>query len=115
LEQQFTESERELYRELNQRMTKTVLDVPREDGSHRVRFDGFFDLPTATVLGHLDLELIPETYVLNRGDFGKNKTKVAPGVPAILDDRREPGDVPAEPGGARYRTRRPLRLSRAAH
>ncbi len=98
IEQHFTENERELHRELNQRMAKTVLDVPREDGSHRVRFDGFFDLPTATVLGHLDLELIPETHVLNRGDFGKNKTKVAPGVPAILND----GSEPPSSDGARH-------------
>jgi len=115
IEQHFTENERELHRELNQRMAKTVLDVPREDGSHRVRFDGFFDLPTATVLGHLDLELIPETHVLNRGDFGKNKTKVAPGVPAILNDGSEPEDMPLEPGGARYRKRLALWLTRPDH
>src|SRR5437899_1917858 len=96
-------------------MVKTVLDVPRADGSHRVRFDGFFDLPTATVLGHLDLELIPETHVLNRGDFGKNKTKVAPGVPAILNDGSEPEDMPLEPGGARYRKRLALWLTKPDH
>src|SRR5262249_27475271 len=89
IEQHFTGEERKLYDELTQSLTKAILEVPREDAWHRVRFDGFFDLPTATVLGHIDSELIPQTYVFTRGDFGKTKTKVVPGLPAILNDGSE--------------------------
>ena len=115
IEEHLTDSERELYRQLNQRLVKIVLDVPREDASHRVRFDGFFDLPTATVLGHLDAEVIPDTHVLDRGDFGRNKNKVGPGVPAVLNDGSEPEEMLPEAGGARYRKRLALWLTRPDH
>ncbi len=111
----FSDSERELYQQLNQLLVKIVLDVPREDASHRVRFDGFFDLPTATVLGHLDSEIIPATYVLDRGDFGRNKGKVNPGVPAILNDGSEPEEMPLDLEGARYRKRLALWMTRPDH
>jgi Protein of unknown function (DUF1553)/Protein of unknown function (DUF1549)/Planctomycete cytochrome C len=114
-EAHFTDSERELHQQLTRRLVNAVLDVPQEDGSHRVRFDGFFDAPAVTVLGHIDTELIPDTYVLNRGDLGRNRSKVLPGLPGIFADGSEPEDIPAEAGGARYRKRLALWLTRPDH
>jgi hypothetical protein len=105
IEDHFTDSERGLHSQLKQRLVNAVLDVPPQDASHRVSFDGFFDAPAATVLGHIDTELIPDTYVLNRGDLGRNKAKVGPGLPGILSDGSEPDELPLDDGGARYRKR----------
>lgn len=89
--------------------------MPQEDGSHRVRFDGFFDGPVATVLGHIETELVPDTYVLNRGDLGRNKTKVGPGLPGIFSDGSEPEEMALDPDGARYRKHLALWLTRPDH
>jgi len=115
IEEHFSDSERALHSQLKQRLVDAVLDVPQEDGSHRVRFDGFFDGPVAAVLGHIDPELIPDTYVLNRGDLGRNKTKVGPGLPGIFKDGSEPEEMPVDAGGARYRKRLALWLTRPDH
>ena len=115
IEDNFTDSERGLHRQLKQRLINAVLDVPPEDASHRVRFDGFFDAPAATVLGHIDTELIPDTYVLNRGDLGRNKEKVGAGLPGIFNDGSESEEMPMDAGGARYRKRLALRLTRPDH
>ena len=115
IEEHFTDSERTLHGQLKQRLVSAVLDVPQEDASHRVRFDGFFDAPVATVLGHIDTELIPDTYVLNRGDLGRNKAKVEPGLPGVFSDGTEPDEMPVETGGARHRKRLALWLTRPDH
>ena len=115
IEDHFTDSERGLHSQLKQRLVNAVLDVPPQDASHRVSFDGFFDAPAATVLGHIDTELIPDTYVLNRGDLGRNKAKVGPGLPGILSDGSEPDEMPLDVGGARYRKRLALWLTRPDH
>jgi hypothetical protein len=115
IEEHFTDLERTLHSQLKQRLVNAVLEVPQEDASHRVRFDGFFDGPVATVLGHIDTELIPDTYVLNRGDLGRNKAKVGPGLPGIFSDGSEPEEFPAGDGGARYRKRLALWLTRPDH
>ena len=115
IQEHFTDSERELQQQLAQRLIKAVLDVPQEDGSHRVRFDGFFDAPVAAVLGHVETDLVPDTYVLSRGDLGKNKGKVGPGLPVVFNDGSDPEEMPMDPGGARYRKRLALWLTRPDH
>ncbi|MEW5974171.1 MAG: PSD1 and planctomycete cytochrome C domain-containing protein [Acidobacteriota bacterium] len=115
MEEHFSEGERDLHRELSLRLVSTVLSVPEEDASHRVRFDGFFDLPMATVLGHLEPELIPPTYVLDRGDLGKNVALVGPGIPAILNDGSEPDTLLPDREGPRYRRRLALWLTQPDH
>ena len=114
IEEFLTDKERELERELAQQLVKLVLEVPLEDDSHRVQYDGVFDVPSATVLGHVETELIPETYILDRGDLGRNKSKVDPGVPGILHDGSD-SEMQMEPGGARYRKQLALWLTRADH
>jgi len=115
IEEHFTDSERALHSQLKQRLVNAVLDVPQEDASHRVRFDGFFDAPVATVLGHIDTELVPDTYVLNRGDLGRNKAKVGPGLPGIFNDGWESEEMSMDAAGARYRKRLALWLTRPDH
>src|SRR5262249_54040263 len=81
----------------------------------RVRFDGFFDLPVATVLGHLETEVMPQIQILDRGDLGRNKGKVRAATPAVLNDGSEPEEMPVDPGGPRYRKRLALWLTRPDH
>ena len=94
---------------------KAVLEVPEKDPSHRVRFDGFFDLPVATVLGHVDPENIPDVFVLNRGDLGRNKAKVGPGLPSALLEAGDPEDLVPEKFGPRYRKQLALWLTKPDH
>ncbi|MBI3667407.1 MAG: PSD1 domain-containing protein, partial [Acidobacteria bacterium] len=115
IEEFLTEKERGLHKELLQRLASTVLNVPAADASHRVRFDGFFDVPTATVLGHVEPEIIPDTYILERGDLGKNKGKVGPGLPGALSDETGPQEMPREVVGPRYRKQLALWLTRPDH
>jgi hypothetical protein len=110
-----TEKEKNQREELSQSLTKTVLDFPAADPSHRVRFDGFFDVPSATVLGHLEPELIPDTYVLERGDLSRKKMKVTPGLPHALNDGSDPDEIEMEPAGPRYRKVLALSLTRRDH
>jgi hypothetical protein len=115
LEEVLTDEERTLQQKLRQDVVASVLRVPQKDASHGVRFDGFFDVPSATVLGHIETELIPDVYILERGDLGKNKAKVGPGLPAALTDEEDPADLVMEPSGARYRKALALWLTRPDH
>jgi len=115
IDEHLTPEEKKLRAELNERIVKSVLEVPDKDGSHRVRFDAFFDLPAATVLGHIDPENIPDVFVLNRGDLGKNKGKVGPGLPVALADRSESADFVPGAFGPRYRKQLALWLTKPDH
>jgi cytochrome c553 len=115
LEESLTVEERGLYEKLRQALVLGVLRVPQKDASHGVRFDGFFDVPSAAVLGHVETELIPDVYTLERGDLGKNKVKVTPGLPAAFVDDQDPVNLVIEPSGARYRKTLALWLTRPDH
>jgi len=62
-------------------------------------------LPTIRALYDQDAEP-PVTHVLQRGDPSKPGDPVEPGVPAILDDARQPFRVPAASQGAKTTGRR---------
>jgi uncharacterized protein (DUF2267 family) len=113
VEEHFTPEERKEHDELAKKIVQTVLDVPETDPSHRVRFDGLFDLPVATVLGHVDPENVPDVYVLNRGDLGKNKAKVGPGLLSVLSG--EDSALVTDEYGPRYRKALALWLTRPQH
>src|SRR5579862_3344056 len=115
VEEYFTPEERKLHQELDQRIVQAVLELPDKDPSHRVRFDGLFDLPVATVLGHVDPENIPDVFVLNRGDLGRNKAKVGPGLPSALVEAGDPQDLVPEKFGPRYRKQLALWLTKPDH
>ncbi len=62
-----------------------VLALPDAAGSSPGdRFDGLMEIPTATVLGHVDTALVPAVSILNRGDLDRPKRNVGPDIPAIL-------------------------------
>ena len=42
------------------------------------------DIPSATVLGHREPELVPETWVYARGDLASPKEKVTASLPSFL-------------------------------
>ena len=94
-------------------IAEAVIAVPRQDASHGVHFDALFDIPSAMVLGRVAPELIPEIYVLDRGNLGSHKAKVGPGLPAALS-RGDEFETP-DPNGPRYRKKLALWLTSPDH
>ena len=97
------------------KLARAVLDVPVQDASHRVKYQGFFDVPSATVLGHLKPELVPDTYLLNRGELSLKREIVHPGLPAALRGGSVPDTLSMDPFGPRYRKQFALWLTRPTH
>jgi hypothetical protein len=97
---------------LLKRLAEAVLEVPSREPSHNTDFDGFYDVPSATVLGVQQTELIPETHILNRGDLDRPSAPVPPHLPSALANAS-----PMRPGpyGPRYRRELALWLTRPDH
>ncbi|MBM4077678.1 MAG: DUF1549 domain-containing protein, partial [Planctomycetes bacterium] len=73
--------------ELLQAIGKSVLEVPdRATSTPNSPFDGLFDMPTISVLGHERDELIKAVHVLERGDLDRVKGQVSPALPQSLAD-----------------------------
>ncbi|MCC6797845.1 MAG: PSD1 domain-containing protein [Candidatus Hydrogenedentes bacterium] len=66
-------------------LAESVLKV-QEKTAQGEPFDSLYDLPTATVLGHEEPELIPAVHVLNRGELVQPRDEVSAAVPAALRD-----------------------------
>ena len=115
LEELLVGEEVERHRELSQRLVKGVVSVPQEEGAHRVRFEGFHDVPMATVLGHIEPELIPDVHVLDRGELSLRRGKVSAGLPAAFSDETVPEILASDLGGPRYRRELALWLTRPNH
>ncbi|MFN8006372.1 MAG: DUF1553 domain-containing protein [Terriglobia bacterium] len=115
IEENFTPEEKIQREKYTEAIVKAATRIPQKDGSHYVRFDAFFDLPSATVLGHLEPELLPNTYVLERGDLERHKMKVGPALPAILLSDDDPDKMESEAPGPRYRKQLALWLTRPDH
>ncbi|NUM52523.1 MAG: DUF1549 domain-containing protein [Candidatus Hydrogenedentes bacterium] len=49
-------------------------------------FDGLYDIPSASILGHEEPELVPAIHVLNRGELTQPREHVSPNLPAALRD-----------------------------
>ena len=94
-------------------IAEKVLELPLTDASHNVRFDGFYDNPSATVLSHIQDELIPEVRVLERGDLDRPREKVGPGLPSSLANGVRFDDESRY--GPRYRKKLALWLTRPDH
>ena len=61
------------------------------------KFDGLMEIPTASVLGHVERPLIPTISVLARGDLDRPKRGVSADLPAVLREAtayRDPLDNP---------------------
>jgi hypothetical protein len=115
VDENYTPQEKELHQKLAEDIVKTVMRFPQKDGSHSVRFDGFFDVPAATVLGHIEPELLPDVFILDRGDIGRRKAKVGPALPAILMREDDPEKLTVDLSGPRYRKQFALWLTRPDH
>ena len=107
--------ESEHHKKLIQKIAKAVVIIPSQGPAHAVDFDGFFDVPSATVLEHVKPELIPETYLLNRGELTLKRRVVSPGLPRSLMDGSIPMNLSMEVSGARYRKQLALWLTRPNH
>ncbi len=117
-EDRMTPEEKEEKKRLLEKMGKLVVLLPEVDASHLVNFDGLYDVPKASVLGHREVELIPDVHVLDRGELGRRLDRVTPGVPAVFDylgewDGWEPGS--SENPIPRTRRQLALWLSRPDH
>ena len=73
------------------------------------------EVRTASVLGHIDPELIPKIYVLNRGDLGKQNQLVHPSLPKALAQDIELNEILPKSSHRRSRKRLALWLSRTDH
>ena len=115
LEKELSPEEQQEEKKLLDRIARAILELPEKD-AQGFPFDGIMDLPTATVLGHQEPALVPDVYVLNRGDLGREKAKVGPGLPAVLSDG---GDLDREslagPFAPRSRAKLALWLSQPDH
>ena len=110
-EDRMTPEEKEEEKRLLEEMGKLIVLLPEVDSSHLVKFDGLYDVPKASVLGHREVELIPEVHVLDRGELGRRLERVTPGVPAVFDYLGEwDGWEPASSESPIPRTRRQLAL-----
>ena len=81
--QSLTPEETEQRRKLLEEIGKAVAAIPDQD-AQKVPYDGLMDIPSATVLGHREPELVPETFIYARGDLASARDKVGPGLPAFL-------------------------------
>lgn len=93
---------------------KAILEIPEKDAQGK-NFDGIMEVRTASVLGHIDPELIPKIYVLNRGDLGKQNQLVHPSLPKALAQDIELNEILPKSSHRRSRKRLALWLSRTDH
>ena len=93
---------------------KAILEIPEKDAQGKY-FDGIMEVRTASVLGHIDPELIPKIYVLNRGDLGKQNQLVYPSLPKALAQDIELNEILPKSSHRRSRKRLALWLSRTDH
>ena len=107
-EDRMTPEEQQEKRKLLEELGKAVDVLPDKDASHLVDFDGLYDVPRASVLGHRAIELIPKVHVLDRGELGSKLEKVGAGGPAVFDYLG--GTKDWENGSAVPRTRKQLAL-----
>ena len=113
LEEHFTDEEKLERERLQDQISDAVMKIPVRDLAHSVNYDGLFDVPSAMVLAHVPPELIPDVYVLERGDLGREQSKAEPGLPAALSNGSE--FEQADPNGLRHRKRLALWLTRPDH
>ena len=115
VEEHLKPEEEKKYRELLAQMGKAVLDVPDQDPSHNIKYDALFDSASVRVLTHREPELVSEIHLLDRGELGREKEKVKPGLPAVLDDGRNLEEALYESVVPRSRTQLALWLTRPDH
>ncbi len=104
---ELTDEEKTERSELRDRIVEAVLNVPpAATSAPNDPFDGLMEIPTASVLGHVDRPLIKPVHVLGRGDLDRAKRPVEPDLPAIL----RAGTDYHEPLAGPYTSRKQLAL-----
>ena len=67
---------------------RAVLAMPEKAASTPgTTFDGLMEIPTVSVLGHVEPELVPAIYLLGRGDLARPKEEIKPALPAVLAEK----------------------------
>ena len=115
IEEFLQDGEVKRYQEFQRQIMKAAVAIPVVDASHQVRYDGFFDVPRATVLGNIPAEIIPEIYVLGRGELSLKRERVKPSIPAALRDSTLAPVLANDRFGPRYRKQLALWLTRPNH
>jgi hypothetical protein len=115
IEDLLTPADRPGYNKLIHNLAQAAAAVPRSDADHGVLYDTFYDVPSATVLKDLPLELVPATYVYSRGDYKTPLEKVTPGLPNALLDNQDPSELAMSAGGPRFRKQFALWLTKPDH
>ncbi len=115
IEKHLTPEEAERHRELTRKLAKAAVLIPAKGLAHKVDYDGFYDVPSATVLAGVRAELIPESHLLNRGNLAGKQHPVHPGLPRVLRHESVPARLPRETNGPHYRKQLALWLTRPTH
>jgi hypothetical protein len=97
-----TSVEQQKRQQLREALAAAVLALPEQATSApNDAWDGLMEIPTATVLGHEQTELIPDVYRLRRGDLRRPKEKMKPALPVILAQQTGQGPTLPGPFGSR--------------
>ncbi len=111
-----TPAERVTQQALADKLAKAVAEVPLDTGfDDNIRYENFFEVPSAAVLNDLPLELVPTTYMYSRGDVKTPLEPVTPGLPNALLADHDPSDLAMSPGGPRFRKQLALWLTKPDH
>ncbi len=115
LEDHLSPDEKEQRQVLLERVGLAALAIPASEPSHHVRYDAVFDLPAASVFTHRPSELVPDIYILDRGDLGRRKDRVRADLPAVLKEGVELARGFQGEGGRRTRKKLAFWLTRTDH
>ena len=115
IEEHLTTQEVKRHRELTRKLAKAAVAIPTQGLAHLVDYDGFYDVPSATVLSGVRTELIPETHLLSLGELARKQHLVHPGLPRVLTHDSVPARLTRKPNGPHYRKQLALWLTRPTH
>ena len=115
IEKHLTPEETERHRELTRKLAKAAVLIPAKGLAHKVDYDGFYDVPSATVLAGVRAELIPESHLLNRGELAGKQHPVHPGLPRVFSHGSVPARLPRDTTGPHYRKQLALWLTEPTH
>ena len=115
IEEHLNPEEAERHRALTRKLAKAAVLIPVKGLAHLVDYDGFYDVPSATVLAGVKTELIPETHLPNRGELAGRQRRVHPGLPRVLGHDSAPPTFTRESNGPHYRKQLALWLTEPTH
>ncbi|MDE2667308.1 MAG: DUF1549 and DUF1553 domain-containing protein [Acidobacteriota bacterium] len=115
IEEHLSPEEAERHRELTGKLAKAAVLIPAKGLAHLVDYDGFYDVPSATVLAGVKTELIPETHLLSRGELAGKQHLVHPGLPRVLRSDSVSARLSRGLNGLQYRKQLALWLTEPTH